>query len=91
MELLKSQMMVRTDQLKREIYHNRKFTITENKICDYGSCQHGDTKTANESIISQIDMTTVIIAICDFFQIPSCQHNYIVELYSISHIFHKFE
>ena len=25
-------------------------------------------------------MTTVIIAICDFFQIPSCQHNYIVEL-----------
>ena len=50
-----------------------------------------DTKTANESIISQIDMTTVIIAICDFFQIPSCQHNYIIELYSISHIFHKFE
>ena len=34
-------------------------------------------------------MTTVIIAICDFFRILSCQHNYIIELYSISHIFHK--
>ena len=24
-----------------------------------------------------------------FFQISSCQHNYIIELYSIGHIFHK--
>ena len=29
-------------------------------------------------------MTTVTIAICDFFQIPSCQHNDIIELYSIT-------
>ena len=32
-------------------------------------------------------MTTVIIAICDFFQIPSCQHNYIVELYNLLAIY----
>ena len=31
---------------------------------------------------SQIYMTTVIIAICDFLKIPSSQHNYIIELYT---------
>ena len=48
MELLKSQMMVWSDQLKRDIYHNRKCIETANKICDYGSW---DTNTANKIIM----------------------------------------